>query len=38
MATKQATFQELKHAGLDEIDPEIAGLLGGRVDGTQITR
>ena len=28
MATTQTTFQELKHAGLDEIDPEIARLLG----------
>jgi glycine hydroxymethyltransferase len=28
MATKQATFAELKHSGLDEIDPEIARLLG----------
>src|SRR6201981_493303 len=28
MATKQATFEELKHEGLDELDPEIAGLLG----------
>jgi glycine hydroxymethyltransferase len=28
VATTQATFQELKHAGLDEIDPEIARLLG----------
>src|SRR5246500_471590 len=28
MAATQATFEELRHAGLDEIDPEIAGLLG----------
>src|SRR5215813_5923065 len=28
MATKQATFEELKHAGLDELDPDIAELLG----------
>src|SRR5207302_4586853 len=28
VATKQATFQELRHAGLDEIDPEIARLIG----------
>src|SRR4029077_18086329 len=28
VATTQATFEELKHAGLDEIDPEIARLLG----------
>ena len=28
MATTQASFQELTHAGLDEVDPEIAGLLG----------
>src|SRR5215467_12912077 len=28
MATIQATFQELKHAGLDTIDPEVARLLG----------
>src|SRR5579862_5298614 len=27
MATQQATFEELRHAGLDEIDPEIAALL-----------
>src|SRR5213595_1305777 len=27
MATTQATFEELKHAGLDEIDPDIAALL-----------
>src|ERR1700733_9685018 len=27
MATTQATFTELKHAGLDEIDPDIAALL-----------
>ncbi|MGH3008926.1 MAG: serine hydroxymethyltransferase [Gaiellaceae bacterium] len=27
MATKQETFEELKHAGLDEIDPDIAALL-----------
>src|SRR6201995_5192900 len=32
MATRQATFQELKHAGLDEIDPEIAGLLGDELE------
>ena len=28
MATTQASFQQLTHAGLDEVDPEIAGLLG----------
>jgi glycine hydroxymethyltransferase len=28
VATTQATFEELKHAGLDELDPEIARLLG----------
>src|ERR1700752_4435962 len=28
MAATQATFEQLKHAGLDEIDPEIASLLG----------
>ena len=28
MATTQATFEQLKHAGLDELDPEIARLLG----------
>ena len=28
MATTQATFQELKHAGLDSLDPEIARLIG----------
>ena len=28
MATTQASFQELTHAGLDEVDPEIARLLG----------
>src|SRR5438477_2240924 len=27
MAATQATFEELKHAGLDEIDPDIAALL-----------
>src|ERR1700752_1237345 len=27
MAATQATFEQLKHAGLDEIDPEIAALL-----------
>jgi glycine hydroxymethyltransferase len=28
VATTQASFQELTHAGLDEVDPEIARLLG----------
>src|SRR5947207_3065554 len=32
MATKQATFQELKQAGLDEIDPEIARLIGDELE------
>ena len=32
MATTQATFQELKHAGLDEVDPEIARLLGDELE------
>src|SRR5689334_7627559 len=32
MATKQATFQELKHAGLDDLDPEIARLLGDELE------
>ena len=32
MATTQATFQELKHAGLDELDPEIARLLGDELE------
>ena len=32
MATKQATFEELKQAGLDELDPEIAGLLGDELE------
>ena len=32
MATTQATFQELKQAGLDEIDPEIARLLGDELE------
>src|SRR6478672_10258104 len=32
MATKQATFQELKHAGLDEIDPDIARLIGDELE------
>jgi glycine hydroxymethyltransferase len=32
VATKQATFQELKHAGLDELDPEIAGFLGDELE------
>src|SRR5258707_475992 len=27
MAATQQTFEELKHAGLDEIDPDIAALL-----------
>ena len=27
MAATQATFEDLKHAGLDEIDPDIAALL-----------
>src|SRR5437764_1477415 len=27
MATTQATFEQLKHAGLEEIDPDIAALL-----------
>ena len=32
MATTQATFQELKHEGLDAIDPEIARLLGAELE------
>ena len=32
MATKQATFQELKQAGLDELDPEIARLIGDELE------
>ena len=32
MATTQATFEELTHAGLDEIDPEIARLLGDELE------
>jgi glycine hydroxymethyltransferase len=32
VATKQATFQELKHAGLDELDPDIARLLGDELE------
>jgi len=32
VATTQATFQELKHAGLDEVDPEIARLLGDELE------
>src|SRR5436305_10621583 len=32
MAVAQQTFQELKHAGLDEVDPEIARLLGREAD------
>ena len=27
MAATQATFDQLRHAGLDEIDPDIAALL-----------
>ena len=32
MATTQATFQDLKQAGLDEIDPEIARLIGDELE------
>ncbi|HEY1563736.1 MAG TPA: serine hydroxymethyltransferase [Gaiellaceae bacterium] len=32
MATTQATFEQLKHAGLDEIDPEVAGLIGDELE------
>jgi glycine hydroxymethyltransferase len=32
VATTQATFEQLKHAGLDEIDPEIAGLIGDELE------
>ena len=32
MATTQATFHELRHAGLDEIDPEIARLIGDELE------
>jgi glycine hydroxymethyltransferase len=32
VATTQATFQQLKHEGLDEIDPEIARLLGDELE------
>ena len=32
MVTTQATFQELKQAGLDEIDPEIARLIGAELE------
>src|SRR5213595_653057 len=32
MATKQATFQELKQAGLDSIDPEVARLIGDELE------
>ena len=32
MARPQATFQELKQAGLDEIDPEIARLIGDELE------
>jgi glycine hydroxymethyltransferase len=32
VATKQATFHELTHAGLDEIDPEIARLIGDELE------
>ena len=32
MAATQATFQELKHAGLDAVDPEIARLLGDELE------
>src|SRR5579884_3476161 len=32
MATKQATFRELKRAGLEELDPDIARLLGDELE------
>ena len=32
MATTQATFQELKQAGLDTVDPEIARLIGDELE------
>src|SRR5246500_964591 len=32
MAATQATFEELRHAGLDEIDPDIARLLGDELE------
>ena len=32
MATTQATFQELKQAGLDSIDPEVARLIGDELE------
>jgi glycine hydroxymethyltransferase len=32
VATTQATFQELRRAGLDEIDPEIARLIGDELE------
>jgi glycine hydroxymethyltransferase len=32
VATTQATFEQLKHAGLDEIDPEVAGLIGDELE------
>jgi len=32
VATKQATFEELKQAGLDELDPEVARLLGDELE------
>jgi glycine hydroxymethyltransferase len=32
VATTQATFHELTHAGLDEIDPEIARLIGNELE------
>ena len=32
MAATQATFHELRHAGLDEIDPEIARLVGDELE------
>ena len=32
MAATQATFQELKHEGLDAVDPEIARLIGDELE------
>ena len=32
MAATEATFHELRHAGLDEIDPEIARLIGDELE------